>query len=195
MSNNEMMRNFFNQKALIWDSIYYHDEKKMQKILNICKIKQGEKVLDVACGTGVLTKKLVKTQAKQITAIDLSEKMIEIAKIKLVDNKVTFITTDLFDFCGDNFDCIILYSAYPHFLNKKKLAEKFYALLKPKGRFIVAHSESKESLNSYHHKNALHISLNLKSVQKEFEYFKSYFNKDITIDSDEIYLFSGVKAN
>lgn len=53
-----------------------------------------EKVLEIGCGTGKNTEYLV-TRAKSITAVDLSEGMLSVAKQKIASDKVVFQQADI----------------------------------------------------------------------------------------------------
>lgn len=64
--------------------------------------------LEIGCGTGKNTEWLI-TKAKQIKAVDLSEKMLARAKEKIVSDNVTFIQTDItqeWDFVNQKYDLI-----------------------------------------------------------------------------------------
>jgi ubiquinone/menaquinone biosynthesis C-methylase UbiE len=52
-------------------------------------------VVDIAAGTGIWTKELLK-MADHVTALDSSDEMIEINQSRLQSDKVTYILTDLF---------------------------------------------------------------------------------------------------
>lgn len=193
MNNNDDIKQFFNERAQIWDEICFHDVNKLNEILRICDIKKGERILDVGCGTGVFTKKLIETQADCIVGIDLSDKMIEIAKSNFADSRVSFVAENFYDFCSEQYDCIIIYSAYPHFLDKEKFAKKIHQLLKAGGRFVIAHSQSKEEINSCHNKKASNISTILKQPNIEFEHFKKWFEPKAFIDNKKMYIILGEK--
>jgi predicted TPR repeat methyltransferase len=53
-----------------------------------------ETCLEIGCGTGKNTEWLM-TKAKQITAVDLSEEMLEVAKEKINSDRVRFIEADI----------------------------------------------------------------------------------------------------
>jgi demethylmenaquinone methyltransferase/2-methoxy-6-polyprenyl-1,4-benzoquinol methylase len=52
-------------------------------------------VLDIAAGTGIWTQELIKT-ADHVTALDSSEEMIALNRVRLQSDKVTYTLTDLF---------------------------------------------------------------------------------------------------
>jgi ubiquinone/menaquinone biosynthesis C-methylase UbiE len=51
-------------------------------------------VIELGCGTGKNTQYLIK-RASQVIALDFSQKMLDKAKLKVNDKKVTFVKTDL----------------------------------------------------------------------------------------------------
>lgn len=64
-----------------------------KKVIRKLGIQNGKKVLDIMCGTGNNTELLLK-HTEQITGLDFSEKMIDIARKKYAGKAVTFITKD-----------------------------------------------------------------------------------------------------
>lgn len=82
MDNLYKIKAFFDELANSWDE-KNTDEAGAKKIVKQFREKiSGKTILDVGCGTGVLYEPLKKENAKQITAIDVSEKMIKLAKDK-----------------------------------------------------------------------------------------------------------------
>ena len=51
---------------------------------------------------------------------------------------------------GERFDAVVIYNAYPHFPDKPAMVKKVYRLLKPSGRFVVAHGIGREATNLHH---------------------------------------------
>ena len=108
--------------------------------------------MDVACGTGAMFEALRERKPSHITAVDLSEKMIEIAARKVEgDSLFELQCRDLFEMTQETFDRIIIYNAYPHFMEKDKVVQKVAELLNPGGRFIVAHGACREKINRLSH--------------------------------------------
>jgi ubiquinone/menaquinone biosynthesis C-methylase UbiE len=82
-----------------WSSQYDTNDNKTRDLeaLSLQKILQGKSFkhcLEIGCGTGKNTTWLL-TICDQITAIDLSKGMLEIAKNKIQSDKVNFIEVDI----------------------------------------------------------------------------------------------------
>ncbi|AEM72812.1 Methyltransferase type 11 [Caldicellulosiruptor acetigenus 6A] len=149
-------REYFNSLAGTWDSIVQHDPQKLKKIIDMTDIKEGDTVLDVGCGTGVLEGYLLKKVGKsgKIVAVDISEKMIEKAKQKFKDaSNITFLCADALclDF-EEYFDVVFCYSVFPHIDDKEKAIKNFAKMLKQNGKLIIAHSQSRQAINELHKK-------------------------------------------
>lgn len=149
------VREFFNEHAENWDDKVYHDSEKLEKILKALELSQGEKILDVGTGTGVMIPFLFDKVKKkgEIVAIDVSEKMIAKASEKYGRKypNTEFRIEDINKLREKkNFDTILCYSCFPHFLNQKQTVENMIELLKKDGKLMIAHSQSRDDINSLH---------------------------------------------
>lgn len=186
-------KDFFNKVAFNWDNICNHNEIKINKIIGLSDIKPSTKILDVGTGTGILIKYLLEKSPSSITAIDVSENMIEIARNKYNNTNVNFKVCDIMDFNESGFDYIFLYSVYPHFLNKDELFNHIIKLLNPNGKIVIAHSESKEKINEIHCKNEYVKNDTLVPADVTGKLMSKYLKLDKVIDTDEMYYVSGIK--
>lgn len=187
------IQEFFDTKAPVWDDICKHDPKRLEQILDYAKVGEGQVILDVACGTGVLEQPLLKRNPGRIHAIDLSEQMIAHAKDKMDDERVLFEAKDFLGMDETGYDIVIVHNAYPHFLDKEAFKNALYKTLKPGGRFIVAHSASRNEINTCHHKLDFKLSEPLKPVEQEADTFSGIFMIDTLVDNEYIYILSGIK--
>ena len=185
---------FFNGLADTWDEINHYPLKKIEKMLDMLDIKDGEAVLDVGTGTGVLLPLLMRrTAAENITAIDAAEKMIEKAKGKSGAQPVHFIAADALDypFAESSFDHIICYSVFPHFEDKRAATAQFSAALKPDGLLSVLHSSSREKINGTHTHIRSH-GINSDYLLPAREYIpllnRNGLHDEIVIDDDEMFM-------
>ena len=190
MNNKE----FFNSIASEWDDKYgHHDVNKVKKIIEMSNIKKGSSILDVATGTGVLISYLLETSPSKITAVDISDKMIKIAKKKYENSKAEFVVQDIMDFSCGSYDYVFVYSAYPHFKDKEALFKHLYSLINDGGKLIIAHSESRDKINEVHsHSNTVCNDI-LPEIHETYKVMSEYFNVENYIDNDEMYYISGIK--
>ena len=182
---------FFDRCAPWWDADMVRNEELIAAILNNGGVRPGVHVLDVACGTGVLFPDYLKRGAASVTGIDISPEMAKIASAKFPE--VTVI-------CGDveeaqfhrQFDCIMVYNAFPHFPDPERLIEVLAGLVKPGGKLSVAHGMSRAALTN-HHKRASAVSIDLLHEQELASIFSRWFDVDVVISTDQMYQVSGVR--
>lgn len=192
-NSTERIRSFFDGLADGWDARCRHDPEKLAAIVTLAGIGPGSRVADIACGTGVLFPEILSRKPSLLFGIDLSEKMIEKAREKFSDPRLRLAAADCFDVKETGFDVVVLYSALPHFSDRARLAAQAAAMLKPGGRFLAAHSEGRQSINSCHDGGALTVSWELKSAREEAANFAGLFAIDMLADTKDIYFFSGTK--
>ena len=193
-------REYFNKMADKWDQICHHDIVKLKAITQMAYISKGETVLDVGTGTGVMLpfiRELV-GDTGQITAIDLAEKMLEVASQKCPFENVSFVLGDIsaVTLPESHFDVIMCYSVFPHFQDKPRIVSHMASLLKPKGRLVIAHSQSRNAINSLHAKldavrrDQLPEAVTIEKYLKEAE-----LTPILTKDNDEMFVVIGQKNN
>ena len=183
---------FFDKCAPWWDADMIRYEDIIDTILTCGGVRPGVDVLDVACGTGVLFPDYLSRGVASVTGIDISPEMAKIAAAKFPDVKVI---------CGDveetvfdrQFDCVMVYNAFPHFPDPARLVAVLAGLTKPGGRLSVAHSMSRNALTSHHSGRASNVSIDLLHEQELATLFGRWFDVDVVISTDRMYQVSGVR--
>ena len=199
MAKKEVVQDIFNDIAPKYDLLNHLlsmniDKGWRRKAMSCIGEQEKGCLLDVACGTGAMFEALRERKPSHITAVDLSEKMIEIAARKVEgDSLFELQCRDLFEMTQETFDRIIIYNAYPHFMEKDKVVQKVAELLNPSGRFIVAHGACREKINGCHTNVPKEITSGLLSAKEESRLWETCFSIDILIDTEQFYMFSGVK--
>lgn len=180
---------FFDRCAPWWDADMVRNEAVIARILDNGGIREGVTVLDVACGTGVLFPDYLKRGVDSVTAIDISPEMARRAAAKFPQVQVI---------CGDveqtpfdrQFDCVMVYNAFPHFPEPERLVETLAALVKPGGKLSVAHGMSRASIDQ-HHARAGAVSIGLMAEDKLAALFAKWFDVDTVISDDTMYQVTG----
>lgn len=193
MAQRDDIRSFFDGLAKGWDEKNQHDGAVISALLTVAACPMGGRILDVACGTGILLPHLLALEPEQLCAIDLSPEMVAIAVDKYHDPRVTVACADFYEYDRGPFDLITVYSAYPHFFDKNAFAKQAATLLKPGGRLVIAHSQSKEAINSRHRDGASPVSVPLRGGAEEAQALLPYFNMDAMVDNSRLYLLSGTR--
>ena len=104
-----------------------------------------DSALDVACGTGRLTKILIDSKIKKVTGTDISDQMMNAAKI-YCNNKGVFVKNDAtsLDFSDEKFDLAISFRFLDHlpYEEKKKAISEMARVSKKYVMFTMANLNS-----------------------------------------------------
>lgn len=122
--------------------------KSTSKVVKISRIKTGDTVLDLACGTGVVTKKISSKigNSGKVVGIDISPGSIEIAKKWNTKKNVKFVVTDVEKMkFVEEFDAVTCQYGLMFFLNVELVLRKVRKFLKKDGRITVAVHGSKRT--------------------------------------------------
>lgn len=113
-------------------------------------LSEGDKVLDLACGTGIVTERL--EDDYDVTGVDISRDMIEVARNK--DLESDFIQADMTDLpFHEEFDAVLMYGQpFSHLRGPEEVesaAESIYEVLNPEGVLVtdVFHPEASKKNN------------------------------------------------
>ena len=182
---------YFDDKANIWDQNTINNDKVINTILDNAKISSEKKVLDVACGTGVLFPYYLERNVKEVIAIDISKNMTRIAESKCDNHIIKVINDDINNYETDiKYDCIVVYNAFPHFIDQEALISKLSKLLKKDGYLTIANSISRDNLNKLHN-NIMNISYPLMPINELALMCSKYLKIEKMISNDEMYQIVG----
>ena len=117
---------YFNGRADDWEKNFNNPSPVQGAVAAIAGIGPESRVLDLGCGTGIMAPVYLGLGVKRVLALDLAPRMIEIAQEKYADEpSLEFRCCDAYGFETDEiFDAVVIYNAYPHFLDKRALARK-----------------------------------------------------------------------
>ena len=190
--NKQDIISFFDHLAPQWDADMIRHEDVITKILDLGNVTAGVDVLDVACGTGVLFPDYLARDVAAVTGIDISPQMAKIAGEKYPQVEVV---------CGDveettfskQFDCIMVYNAFPHFPDPAHLIEVLAGLLKPGGTLTIAHGMSRAQIDRHHEGKASKVSVGLMHEDDLEALFTKYLTVTAKISDAHMYAVCGKK--
>ncbi len=183
---------FFDKCAPGWDAELIRNEPVIARILDNAGVVPGVRVLDVACGTGVLFPDYLARQAAEVTAIDIAPEMAKIAQSKFPQVRVLCGDVEQTAFEGQ-FDVVMVYNAFPHFPEPERLIERLATLVRPGGRLSVAHGMSRHALQAHHAGRASQVSIDLLEEGELAKLFGRWFHVDVVISDEQMYQVCGTR--
>ena len=188
---------FFDRCAPGWDAGIIKSDEIIGKILDNAEVSEGMDVLDVACGTGVMFPYYLDRKVASVVGIDISPEMAKIAAGKFTDQEnIRVICGDVEDYdFGKKFDRIVVYNAFPHFPDPKRLIANLAGLLKEGGRLTIAHGQSREAIDGHHHGSASKVSNGLMRADALKALFDAHFEVEVMISNSRMYQVSGFRRD
>ncbi len=184
------IQEFFDRCAPGWDADTVRNEEVISVILDNAGIKPGVTVLDVACGTGVLFPDYFQREVASLTAIDLSPEMARRAQEKFPQATVLCGDVEEAEF-AQQFDCVMVYNAFPHFPEPARLIEALAKWVKPGGCLSIAHGMSRHALLHHHAGRASRVSIDLLEENALADLMAPYFQVDTVISNERMYQVAG----
>lgn len=135
-------KNWANEYDSTLGKVKRHHEL-LDLVVKSSAVKNNDRVLDIGCGTGLLSLKFLKKAGCSIQGIDSSPEMLEIFKNKINKLKLSekivceLKNAEKLDFNKDLFDIIASTVTLHHVKNKYPMIRKIYRTLKPGGKFIL----------------------------------------------------------
>lgn len=182
------VRRFFDGLAPTWADNPKPDQARLATILDSLGDLAGSRVLDVACGTGVLAPYLLERGAAHVCGVDLSSGMVESACARNLGEKVEFLVADACTAALPAHDACIVFNAIPHFADPARLFANVARSLSPAGALVVAHDASREQVDGYHGGSATNVSSCLLPAEEMARLMEAAGLVPVTVIDDDIYL-------
>jgi ubiquinone/menaquinone biosynthesis C-methylase UbiE len=140
--NREWFQDWANEYDNTLGKVKRH-HKLLDLVVRKSGIKRNDQVLDIGCGTGLLSLKFLNTADCTITAIDSSAEMLKIFQEKIekcnLAERIHCAQTSAedMDFESSQFDVIAATVALHHVKSKEPVIRNIYDYLKNGGRFVL----------------------------------------------------------
>ena len=187
---NPKQKDFFDEKAAVWDKITVHDLEKVQYIAELLGIQSGDRILDVGTGTGVMIPFYERYLVDgSVVALDYSGKMIEVARFKYPEKDqpmVSYLVSDVYELkYYAEFDLVVCYSCFPHFVDQHLAVKILAKALRKGGRLVVAHSDSAKKINGVHINGGVEISNDFLPSMERLKQMMKENGLTITFERDD----------
>lgn len=118
----------------------YNPRKNYKLIIEKINLNKNYSLLDVGCGTGEILNIIAEKYKKvNLYGIDISPKMIKIAKTKSHAKKINYICGDSekLPYDDNSFDIVITSESFHHYPNPQKVLNEFKRVIKKNGKLIL----------------------------------------------------------
>ena len=146
--NSDVIKNFYSELGFpgpyTWEDIQFYEQEGIHNIYlrEIDRhLQDNTDILDVGCGTGLVSNLFASRYKSQFTAVDFSNSIDYARKFAQANNidNVKWIKQDFTKFKSEKkYDTIICCGVLHHIPNYKQALEKIKYLLKPGGQLLLA---------------------------------------------------------
>lgn len=187
---NPKQKDFFDEKAGVWDEITLHNFEKVQCITKLLEIHSDDRILDVGTGTGIMIPFYEKYLSNgSVVAMDYSEKMIAIARSKYPEKDhpmISYLVSDVYELqYNADFDLVVCYSCFPHFVNQPLAIKILSKALRRGGRLAVAHSDSAKKINGVHVNGGVEIKNDFLPSMEQLKQMMEENGLTVTFERDD----------
>lgn len=151
MSDPEMQRQI--EAARAYEALFVPAlfEQYAQKVADVVRVGKGERVLDVACGTGILARESLKRvgPSGRVAGIDPVAGMIEVAKQIAPDVEWRQGKAESLPFPDESFDAVVSQFGLMFFMDRAQAIQEMLRVLSSRGRLAVAVWDSLQNIPAY----------------------------------------------
>jgi ubiquinone/menaquinone biosynthesis C-methylase UbiE len=116
-------------------------EKTLPVMQEAAGIGPGERILDLACGTGELERRVARAQSDaEIVGVDLAGSMVARARTKVGERpniRIEVADVHNLPFSSDSFDAVVCANTFHYFTRPEIVLREAARVLRPGGRFVV----------------------------------------------------------
>ncbi len=130
------------------------EEGRVRAIEGRWRLRPGERVLEVGCGTGRLTERIASAVAPHgaVVAFDLSLGMLANARRRLARSAVGLAgaSASRLPWPDRSFDRVLLFCVLPHLVDHAAAFAEVARVLRPAGSLWIDHLADRSAVNSFH---------------------------------------------
>lgn len=146
MNAKENSRNSFNHQAAVYDTTRYGAHARrmygsiLERVISLQGLQKISSLLDIGCGTGEMLYLIQsRCSAMNLYGIDISEKMLDTARLKLGEKASLFWgDAENLPFDDGVFDLLICNDSFHHYPTPAKALSEFRRVLRPGGLLLIS---------------------------------------------------------
>ena len=121
------------------------------RVADAAQIRPGQRVLDVACGTGILAREVATRVGTggRIVGIDASPGMVAVARSLAPAIDIQEAVAEALPFPDRSFDAVVSQFGLMFFTDRRKALEEMHRVLVPGGRLVVAVWDTVDNIPAY----------------------------------------------
>lgn len=148
--HNEKIIEQFSKQAVPFTKIKGHYDS-VDTIISMCEIKSNHRVLDIACGTGIVSCEFAK-HTKEVIGLDITEEMLNQAKKLQKEknlNNISFKNSnvEILPFEDNSFDIVFTRYSFHHFLDTQKVFDEMLRVCKKDGKIVIVDVALEQSVS------------------------------------------------
>lgn len=126
-------------------------EEWTERVADLAGIESGQRILDVACGTGILTRVVAERNGTpgRVTGVDINPGMLAVAKRISPEINWREAAAEALPCDDSSFDTIVCQFGLMLFTDPQKALQEMLRVLRPKGRLVLAVFGSLDTLPAY----------------------------------------------
>lgn len=139
-----------NNAAVVYDEFFVPAlfQDWTTPVLDAAGVKAGQRILDVACGTGVLARAAAERGA-QVVGLDINDGMLAVARQKAPDINWQQGNAEDMPFGDDRFDAVVSQFGLMFFEDRPSAISEMIRVLRPGGRMSIAVWDSLDNTPGY----------------------------------------------
>ncbi|MBL4790349.1 MAG: class I SAM-dependent methyltransferase [Kordiimonadaceae bacterium] len=159
MKHTDIVRKQFDRTGHIYAATpQAADTAKHDALVSLCGTNSSHKVLDVACGPGILSAAFAKV-AETVVGLDITPRFLEMARQGAAEASIENITFKEGDVCtmpfpDQAFDIVVCRAAFHHFTDVAAVVAEMHRVVALGGKIVVGDmvASPDEAKANYHHK-------------------------------------------
>ncbi len=177
----------FSKQAVPFTKIEGHYDS-VDTIISMCELKSHHRVLDIACGTGIVSCEFAK-HSKEVIGLDITEEMLTQARKLQKEKKLNNIdfrnsNVETLSFEDNSFDVVFTRYSFHHFLDTKKVFDEMLRVCKKDGKIVIVDVALEQSVSlAYNQMEKLRDPSHTKALT--FEEFNNLFDNSELINHKE----------